>query len=332
MRICIYGAGAMGIVLGAFLNKAGIPADLITRDKPRVDALNRSGAHVVGGANFCVPVKAYTPGEMTGKYDVVILLTKQKGNAETARFLGGYLAADGALVCMQNGLPERVLAEQLGKDRIYGCVLSWGATAEGKAVSRLTSDLSAMRGILGAYGGGRRAEEIGRVLSAAMKITLTDNLKEARFAKLAINASFSTLSALTGMTFGEIARKRKTSKLAAELMKEVFSVAKAAGCTALPVQGHDLLRLLDYRSAAGKLRTRLLLPIAMKKHKNLVSGMLVSLEQGRRCEIDEISGAVVREGKRLGVPVPVQERAVALVHDIENGFAELSYDTVELFD
>lgn len=332
MRLCVYGAGAMGTVLGALLVRAGVPADLVTRNKERVEAFRRSGARVVGETNFCVSVQAYTPEEMTGKYDFVFLLTKQKGNAETARFLKEYLAEDGALVCMQNGLPERALASELGKERVYGCVLSWGATAEGDESSRLTSDVSALRCVLGAYGGGRRTEEVAHLLSKIMRVEITDNLKEARFAKLAINASFSTLSALTGLTFGEIARRRKTSDLAARLMKEAFSVAKAAGCKRLPVQGRDLLRLLDYRSAAGKLRTRLLLPIAMKKHKNLVSGMLVALEQGKRCEIDEISGAVVREGTRLGVPVPVQERAVALIHDIENGFAELSYETVELFD
>ena len=60
MRIAIYGAGSLGTVLGAYLAKAGIAADLIARNRAHVDALNRDGAHITGTVDFIQPVRAFT--------------------------------------------------------------------------------------------------------------------------------------------------------------------------------------------------------------------------------------------------------------------------------
>ncbi|MDE6274700.1 MAG: hypothetical protein K2L87_06605, partial [Clostridiales bacterium] len=62
------------------------------------------------------------------------------------------------------------------------------------------------------------------------------------------------------------------------------------------------------------------------------SGMLKDLETGRRCDIDFVAGAVVEAGRAKGVETPMMERAVALVHEIENGFAEIAPETVELLN
>ncbi len=66
MRAAIYGAGAMGTVLGAYISKNGGKIDLFTRDAARVAALNENGARVEGRANFTAPVKAYLPEQMEG--------------------------------------------------------------------------------------------------------------------------------------------------------------------------------------------------------------------------------------------------------------------------
>ena len=77
MRAMIYGAGSLGTVLGAYITKNGGQIDLVNRNKAHVDALNKKGAKITGLADFCVPVKAITPDELDGKYDVILLLTKQ---------------------------------------------------------------------------------------------------------------------------------------------------------------------------------------------------------------------------------------------------------------
>ena len=82
MKYAIYGAGSLGIVLGAYISKAGTDIELVSRNREHVSALNENGAKVIGGIELYVPVKAVTPEEMDGLYDVIFLLTKQQQNLE----------------------------------------------------------------------------------------------------------------------------------------------------------------------------------------------------------------------------------------------------------
>lgn len=87
MKTAIYGAGSLGTVLGAYLAKAGVDVDLITRNREHVEALNRDGAKIIGTVNMTVPVHALTPDEMTEKYELIILLTKQLDNVNVLKKL-----------------------------------------------------------------------------------------------------------------------------------------------------------------------------------------------------------------------------------------------------
>ena len=318
MRICIYGAGAMGTSLGVLLDEMSL--DFISHDAEHVAAMNASGALIEGAFTRCAKVRAKLPSQMEGQYDVIILAVKQRENQAAAEFLHPFLRDDGAVLTVQNGLPESSLAQVFGKDRIYGCTLSWSAEKVAPGVVRVTSD-TGFHLALGAYGKGDKLDALAALLSHAGTLTI-GNLAEIRFAKLAINASFSTLSALSGLTFLQLAKKQK--KLVLSLMREVFSVARANGCTGLPQNGHDLLKAFGGKFAP------LLLPVAMKNYAQTRSGMLRDIRAGKRCDIDYVAGAAVAAGKIAGVETPMLERAVALVHDVENGLAEIAPDTLKL--
>ena len=77
MKVAILGCGAMGTVLGAYMTKNGCDVEMIDSYQAHVDALNEKGAHIVGTVDFTVPVKAVTPEQMEGIYDIVFLFTKQ---------------------------------------------------------------------------------------------------------------------------------------------------------------------------------------------------------------------------------------------------------------
>ncbi len=318
MRICIYGAGAMGTSLGVLLDEMSL--DFISHNAEHVAAMNASGALIEGALTRCVKVRAKLPSQMDGQYDVVILAVKQRENHAAAQFLRPFLKDDGAIVTIQNGLPEEGLAKVFGKDRVYGCTLSWSAEKTAPGVVRVTSDTGFCLA-LGAYGKGERLKELAALLSHAGTLTV-GKLAEIRYAKLAVNASFSTLSALSGMTFLQLARKEKKRVLA--LMREVFAVAKVNGCTRLPQNGYDLFKVFGGKFAP------LLLPVAMKKYAHTRSGMLRDILAGKRCDVDFVAGAAVAAGKKAGVPMPMLERAVALVHDVENGLAEIAPETLKL--
>ena len=309
----------MGTSFGAALIKAGVPVELVSRNAAHVEALRTRGAVLTGSVSMTVPVTAMLPEEMAGKYDIIFLAIRQRGNREAAQGLLPFLKEDGALVSVQNGLPERALSEVFGADRVYGCALSWGAERIAPGEIQMTGGSFSFS--LGAFGAGSKLQEIAALLKKAGSVTVGE-LQELRYAKLAVNAAFSTLSVLSGLTFGELASRHK--KLALGLMREVFSVARAAGCKKLPLNGHDLFRVFSGPWAG------LLLPVAMKPYKNTRSGMLKDLEAGRRTDIDYVAGAAVDEGGRLDVETPLLESAVSLVHDIENGLAEIAPETLQL--
>ena len=91
INCAIYGAGSLGTVLGAYITKNGGKIDLINRNKAHVAALNEKGATIKGTVNMNVPVTAITPDQMSKKYDVIFLMTKQLFNKEVVTMLKDYL-------------------------------------------------------------------------------------------------------------------------------------------------------------------------------------------------------------------------------------------------
>ncbi len=342
-KIAVYGAGAMGTVLGALLTKGGLKnVHLITRNQGHIAGLKSGGARircVADEREIAVEVNALLPEEME-KYDVVFLMTKQRHNEEILQFLLPHLTENGIVCTTQNGLPEAGVAAVLGKERTFGAATSFGATFIGGGEVELTSKIQAMSMEIG----GLTKNEAGlalleEILSYAGKgtdnpnfVKTTDNLLGARWSKLAINAAFSGLSVVTGCTFGEVAKRKKSRKVALGVLRECMDVARAAGVKLALMQGHDMEKLLGGRTPIQRLVAYLVLPFAMKKHKKLLSGMLKDVQGGRKCEIDFIDGVVVREGERVGVETPFCRKIVEIVHGIENGLYEIDYANMDFFD
>lgn len=126
MRVAIYGSGAMGTVLGAFLAKNGQEVDFIDSYEAHVKALNEKGAKIIGQANFTVPVKAFTPDQLEGQYDIVFLFTKQTANPEVLPHLKKFLHEDSVVCTLQNGIPEYGVDELIGGNRTVGGTVLWG--------------------------------------------------------------------------------------------------------------------------------------------------------------------------------------------------------------
>ena len=331
MRLCIFGAGAMGTVLGAHLVRAGVSVDLVSRNRAHVEAMRLHGAKIVGKANFVQTVTAYLPDELSEPYNLIFLMTKQRDNANTAEFLKSILKEDGAICTLQNGLPEPVIAEVIGPNRTYGCAAVWGANLLQPGVAELTSDdLSFSLGAFGKDSG--KLQEISSILSRMGRVYEEPNLIGARWAKLMINAAFSSLSVITGTTFGTVAKKFRSRKIALASLQECIEVAEAAKIRIAPLQGHDVAKLLGYKTACKRCFSFAILPLCMKHHRDLVSGMLLDLKRGRRTEIDYINGVVCAYGRKFGVATPYNDKAVELVHGIENGICESSFESLVFFE
>ena len=333
MRCAIYGAGSLGTVLGAYMTKNGQAVDLINRTKAHVQALNEKGAVVCGTVDMKVPVRALLPEEMEGVYDVIFLMTKQLQNREVVTRLKDHLAEDGALVTLQNGLPEPEIAEIVGTACTIGCVVEWGATLKSPGVCEMTSAPDSLSFHMGGMEGvaPEKLQRVKALLELMCPVEIEENLLGARWSKLLINATFSGLGTLLGGTFGTVSETKAAQPVALACMKECMDVGRASGVTFAPVQGKDITKLFYYRGSLKKAFARALLPIAMKKHRLIEPSMLQDLKKGKRCEVDAINGVICREGKKAGVPTPVNDKIVEIIHRIEAGKLTPGQDNLKYF-
>ncbi len=336
MKLAIYGAGAMGTILGAFIQKEGTDIDLISHNVEHIKALKENGAHIIGKTDFNQKVNALLTDEMKDKYDVVFLMTKQINNEKTVREIVPYLKKDGVICTMQNGLPELSVSEVIGKDRTLGAAMAWGATMHGKGVSELTTVPSrkTLSFSMGTYGNvsEEKVKLIYDTLSLMGDVILEENFIGARWAKLTINSAFSGLSALLNAKFGEIAKNKKSRILVLNIVKECIEVAKAANIKVEPIQGHDIVKLLDFKTKLKRRISLMIIPIAMKKHYDLKSSMLQDIARNRKCEIEAINGVISAYGKKVGVKTPINDKIVSLVHEIENKKFEPNWKNIEMLD
>lgn len=333
MRIAIYGAGSLGTILGSYIAKAGVPIELINRNKAHVEALQTKGAQIVGTVQFSQQVNAYTPAQMSGKYDIIFLMTKQQNNAETIPFLNEYLAEDGVLVTFQNGLPEMQIAKVLGEERVLGCTVAWGATLVSPGVCELTSSPDALSFSLGSISTVRSKhfDKVKEVLELMGTVDVEENFIGTRWSKLLINAAFSGMSAVLGCTFGEAAGPRESRRIVQLLIKECIDVCRTGGIRIEPVQGKDIVKLLDYNNPIKKGISFFIIPIAIRKHAKLKASMLQDLEKGKLTEVDAINGAVSEYGRKVGFPTPVNDKVVEIIHRIEKGELKPEFSNLNLF-
>lgn len=333
MRTAIYGAGSLGTILGAYISKNGGQVDLINHNKSHVEALQTRGAHVVGTVEFIQKVTALTPDQMSGKYDAILLMTKQLHNDEVVRFLKDFLADDGVIVTLQNGIPELGIAEIVGEDRVLGCTVAWGATMLRPGVCELTSAPDSLTFSLGSLSKkpNKHLNEVKALLEKMGPVEIDANFIGTRWSKLLINAAFSGMSVVCGSTFGEAAKRKDSRRIVQALIKECIDVCDKGGIKIEPIQGKDVVKLLDYHNGLKKALSFAIIPIAIKKHALLKASMLQDIERGKLTEVEAINGVVSAYGRKVGFPTPYNDKVVEIVHKIEKRELKPSFDNVALF-
>lgn len=332
-KYAIYGAGSLGTVLGAYITKNGGNIDLINRNKKHIEALKANGAKIIGTDNLKIPVNALTPDEMSGKYSVILLLTKQLLNKEVVTFLKNYLEEDGVIVTLQNGLPEPGIAEIVGSNRTMGCVVEWGAALIEPGVCELTSSTDSLSFHMGKMEGisDEKYNEVKQLLELMCPVYEEKNLIGARWSKLLINATFSGLGTVVGGVFGDVSGNKKARKIAIRCIKECIDVGRAAGVEFAPVQGKNIIKLFYYKNCIKRSIATLLIPIAMKKHRKIEPSMLQDLKKNKPCEIDAINGIVCEWGKKYNVPTPINDKIVEIIKECEKGIIKPNSKNIDLF-
>lgn len=335
-RVLVGGLGGIGGVVGVHLLEQGVDATLLTTNAEIAAAIEADGYSLAedGEARVVRGPVTRALGADTEPFDFILVATQPPQAEAAALSVRDHLAPDGLWVFFQNGLVEERLAPTLGADAIVGGIIAWGASMIGPGRYERTSSGGFTIGRLdGAYDA--RLEALAIVLEAVGPVEITNNLRGARWSKLALNAAISTLGALGGDRLGALLVHRHVRRLALEIMTEVVDVARAEGVRLEKVAGTldlDWIALDDdERAASGSAslvsKHALLLAVGAR-YRRLRSSMLSALERGRPPAVDFLNGEVVRRAAQHGLAAPVNSAALARVHAIARGEARSSLDTV----
>ncbi len=336
-RLLVMGCGAVGGVIAGGLLRAGHDVVIVTRNAEISRAVDADGLRISTPAGqWTVPATAHTDLDAAqGPFDAAYLAMKATDVEHAARDTAAYLAPQGYVVTLQNGVVEDRVGEILGRERVIGALVGWGATMHAPGVCEMTSIGELVVGELD----GRttpRLERLKTTLDTAAPTTISTNIYGALWSKLAINCVITTLGAATGQLLGQMLSRRAVRRLALDIISEVVDVAEACGVSLEPIGGTlDIYRLYlpPERRLRGfsfdKLIKHTIMLAVRLRFRRLKSSMLQSIERGRRPEIDFMNGYVVEQGQGKDVPTPVNAALTALVREIAAGARSVSPDNLQ---
>ncbi len=318
MRICIFGAGAIGGYLGGKLSLAGEEVTLIARGR-HLEAMQRNGLRLIDddGVRVARPRCTDDPARV-GAQDAVIVTVKAPAAAAAAEGMLPLLAEDTAVVPAMNGIPwwyfygwkgawrdHRLESvdpggrqwDLLGPERVIGCVVYPACeVVEPGVVRHIEGD----RFVLGEPDGEKseRCLKLARTfVSAGLRAPLRANIRNEIWVKLWGNLAFNPLSVLTRKTLDVLATEPETRRVARAMMLEAQEIGERLGVR-FPI---DVDRRIDCTATVGPHKT----------------SMLQDLERGREMEIDAILGVVQELGRLVEVETPHIDDVLDRVRQVE---------------
>lgn len=314
MKVCVYGAGAIGAYLGAALADAGCDVTLIARG-PHLEAMRRNGLTLeIDGAARSLRISCTDDPASAGLQDAVILTLKAHSVAPAVDAIATLLGPDTPVVTAQNGIlwwyfyalpgpwanhrletadPGGRIWKTLGPERAIGCVVYPSCEIVAPGVVR---HLEGNRFMLGEPDG-TKSERVSALADAmtagGLKAPVRKKIRDDIWFKLLGNATFNPVSVLTHATLEQIGGHPGVRALVKHAMTEVERVALKLGVR-FPMD-------LDKRIEGS---------VAVGAHK---TSMLQDYEQGRPLELDALVASVAEIGRLIEVPTPTLDAVLALV-------------------
>ena len=303
MKIAVLGAGSLGCVFGGMLSQAGHEVTLVNRSRDLVTTLNSQGLVLrTNEGDQRIDVTAATDCQELDPVDLLIVLVKSSDTLTALRSSVNAIGPETVILSLQNGLGHEDIIASVAGDR---CVLT-GKTYVGGTMVEPGVIVAGYEGRLTHVGATKAgAAATARLIAAAfsdagLPTIASDDITQVVWDKLLVNVATGALSAITGLAYGKLYSVPEIENCAIAAVEETMAVARASGIRLSTVKASDAW------TAAGQG-----LPPGFK------ASMLQSLEKGRRTEIDFVNGAVVEQGRRLGVPTPVNSTLVAAVKGLE---------------
>lgn len=318
--VLIWGAGAMGGTIGAFLARAGLGVTFVDVVEPHVRAIRETGIRITGPiADFRVQAPAYTVAELTGSHAIVLLCVKAHHTHDALGDLEPHLAPDGIVVSVQNGLNEPVIARTVGASRTFGCFVNFGADYLEPGVVHFGGRGAVVVGEVDGHVSERARRIHDLFLLFDDRAVLTDNVLGYLWSKLAY-ASMLFATALGNDSIADALALPEHRTVYGGLGREVVAVASALGIRLESFDGFDPSAFVASASARATEDSLDGLVAHNRKSAKTHSGIWRDLAvRKRKTEVDAQLGPVVNEGRNTGVATPLNERLIELIHAIEAG-------------
>jgi len=306
MKICVYGAGAIGGLMAAWLSRAGHEVSVVARGA-QLDAIRRDGLRVQSKdktESFRIKAEA-DPGKL-GAQDYVLVTVKAQSLTEVAGSIAPLLGKDTSIVTAMNGVPWWFLNMRLesldpgGKlsraipiERVVGCVIHLAASTPEPGLIR--HNMGA-RLVLGEPGGRNtaRTKRIAEAFTGAgFEVVVSESIEKDFWVKLLGNVSFNPVSALTVTTADQLIQNQEVKAYMVEIMREVLAIGRAVGVDA----NIDPEARIDMARALGRFKT----------------SMHQDLEAGKALEIDGLLAGTLEIARKAGVRAPFTESLFGLI-------------------
>jgi len=300
MNLMILGAGAMGCLFGAYLSTS-MEVTLVDPNEEKLGLLRREGVTVLepGGEETRAAPRCLTPAEAARERgNLILVFVKSARERRALEAIRGAMGPETVLMTLQNGMghEEAMLAlapaEQIiiGATRHNASLLSPGVVRHGGGGDTVLGVLT---------GEARRFQPIADLFTAAgLETAVSENVRGVIWRKLFLNASGSALTAVYDCPLGAVAEGERWHRCE-RLIRESVAVARADG------------QPFDEKEIIAEIHAHILASPEAR------TSIWADLKAGRRTEVDAITGAVVRLGRKYGVPVPESERVVNTIHELE---------------
>ena len=330
MKFLIWGAGAIGGTVGAYLARAGHDVTVVDQVAEHVAAIKSNGIQITGPIDtFRVEVPAFTPAELSGTYPVILLCTKAQHTREAALALVPHLAEHGYVVSVQNGLNEILIAEIAGSERTVGAFVNFGADYLEPGLIHFAG-----RGavVLGEIDGQviPRIQALHRAfLDFDENAIVTNNIWGYLWSKLAYGAMLF-VTALTNDSIADALADPAYRSTYAAIAREVLAVALAVGVEPEAFNGFDPNAFLPGTDPVVTAHSMDEMVAFNRRSAKTHSGIWRDLAVRKRRTERDMYALVESEAKRLDVPTQLTGCMLQLVEQIEEGQRTLSRENLDL--
>lgn len=297
--VAVVGAGAVGGYFGGMLARAGVPVAFIGRPA-FVEAVRARGLRLETTTfTESIPVRASTEFEALRGVDLVLVCVKSQDTRTAAAAIAPFVGSATTVLSLQNGVENVDGIRQSTTAIVLPSVVYLAASTPSPGTVKHTG-----RGDLVIGPGGERTRWIQSLFQhAGVPCKMTEDIAGEMWEKFICNCALNAISAISQRTYGEIGRHTESRSLVESSIREALRVANRLGVT--PTNMTD-------EAAAIATVLRLTQQIA-----GAISSTAQDLRNGKRTEIDALNGFIARQGREIGIPVPVNHTLYSLVKFLE---------------